>query len=171
MFCLCHCWQSGIREYSSAQVSPPALHSPNPCTFNHSSPQTVAGMWFGLRLLPSPESQQFAGSGQTAALQTTPCSEQPQVHKCWNEDTAWITITQQYKEGWAALQRKNLREQTGKQKVLWKDSQTFFLDSNLYSKETKADKSVGIKQKLKVRDKVSPAEDSQGENTNLVAII
>lgn len=56
--------------------------------------------------------------------------------------------------------KKPQREQAGKQKVLGKDSQTFFLDSNLSSKETKADKSLGIKQKLKVRDKVSPAEDS-----------
>lgn len=70
-----------------------SLHQPcrpSPHTFNHSSPQTVAGMWFGLRLLPSPESQQFAGSGQTAALQTTPCSEQPRVHKRWNADTVWM---------------------------------------------------------------------------------
>lgn len=27
MFCLCHCWQSGTRECSSARVSPPALQS------------------------------------------------------------------------------------------------------------------------------------------------
>lgn len=64
--------------------------------------------------------------------------------------------------------KKPQREQAGKQKELWKDSQTFFLDSNLSSKETKADKSLGIKQKLKVRDKVSPAEDCQGEYTKFV---
>lgn len=47
----------------------------------------------------------------------------------------------------------------------------FFLDSNFTSKETKADKSLDIQQKLKVRDKVSPAEDCQGEYMNSVTTI
>lgn len=85
--------------------------------YSHSSPQTVAETWSGLRLLPSPGSQQCAGSGQTAALQTTSCSEQPEVAKCYNVDTA-RTLRQPrsfhiiiaIQEGWVGLQRQKPSE-------------------------------------------------------------
>lgn len=91
--------------------------SPNPHTFNHSSPQTVAGMWFGLRLLPSPESQQYAGSGQTAALQTTSCSEQPQVQNtaCTFRQPPSYHIITAIQEGWASLQRQKTSQRKGRQ--------------------------------------------------------
>lgn len=84
-----------------------------------------------------------------------------------------ITLSPQYRRAELAFKdKKHHRENVGKQKVLQKKNhRAFFLDSNFTSKEKKADKSLGIQQKLKCKRQVSPAEDCQGESVNSVTPI